>query len=72
LKTTLVLEDQSRQQMIKMWKWCIKMWMWKCVLKEVHELVLNKVKIRPQYFPGTTEVRRVISENKGYLSLLTL
>ena len=22
LKTTLVLEDQSRQQMIKMWKWC--------------------------------------------------
>jgi transposase len=27
LKTTLVLEDQSRQQMIKMWKWCIKMWM---------------------------------------------
>ena len=22
LKTTIVLEDQSRQQMIKMWKWC--------------------------------------------------
>jgi len=22
LKTTLVLVDQSRQQMIKMWKWC--------------------------------------------------
>jgi hypothetical protein len=22
LKTTLVLKDQSRQQMIKMWKWC--------------------------------------------------
>ena len=22
LKTTLVLEDQSSQQMIKMWKWC--------------------------------------------------
>ena len=22
LKTTLVLEEQSRQQMIKMWKWC--------------------------------------------------
>jgi len=22
LKTTLVLEDQSCQQMIKMWKWC--------------------------------------------------
>jgi len=22
LKTALVLEDQSRQQMIKMWKWC--------------------------------------------------
>ena len=22
LKTTVVLEDQSRQQMIKMWKWC--------------------------------------------------
>ena len=22
LKPTLVLEDQSRQQMIKMWKWC--------------------------------------------------
>jgi hypothetical protein len=22
LKTTLVLEDQSRQQAIKMWKWC--------------------------------------------------
>jgi len=22
LKTTLVLEDQSRQQVIKMWKWC--------------------------------------------------
>ena len=22
LKTILVLEDQSRQQMIKMWKWC--------------------------------------------------
>jgi hypothetical protein len=22
LKTTLVLEDQSRQQTIKMWKWC--------------------------------------------------
>ena len=22
LKTTLVLEDQSRQQMTKMWKWC--------------------------------------------------
>jgi len=21
-ETTLVLEDQSRQQMIKMWKWC--------------------------------------------------
>ena len=24
-KTTLVLEDQSRQQMIKMWKWCAVM-----------------------------------------------
>jgi len=22
LKTTLILEDQSHQQMIKMWKWC--------------------------------------------------
>jgi hypothetical protein len=22
LKTTLVLEEQSHQQMIKMWKWC--------------------------------------------------
>ena len=22
LKMTLILEDQSRQQMIKMWKWC--------------------------------------------------
>ena len=22
LKTTLLLEDKSRQQMIKMWKWC--------------------------------------------------
>ena len=22
VETTLVLEDQSRQQMIKMWKWC--------------------------------------------------
>jgi len=22
LKMTLVLEDQSRQQMIKVWKWC--------------------------------------------------
>jgi len=22
LKTTLILEDQSRQQMIRMWKWC--------------------------------------------------
>ena len=22
LKTTLVMEDQSRQQMVKMWKWC--------------------------------------------------
>jgi len=26
LKTTLVLEDQSRQQMIKMWKWCELWW----------------------------------------------
>jgi sRNA-binding regulator protein Hfq len=22
LKMTLILEEQSRQQMIKMWKWC--------------------------------------------------
>ena len=26
LKTTLILEDQSRQQMIKMWKWCEPWW----------------------------------------------
>ena len=26
LKTALVLEDQSRQQMIKMWKWCELWW----------------------------------------------
>ena len=26
LKTTLVLEDQSRQHMIKMWKWCELWW----------------------------------------------
>ena len=26
LKTTLVLEDQSRQQMIKRWKWCELWW----------------------------------------------
>ena len=26
LKTTLVLEDQFRQQMIKMWKWCRLRW----------------------------------------------
>ena len=26
LKTTLVLEDQSRRQMIKMWKWCELWW----------------------------------------------
>ena len=26
LKTTLVLEDQSRKQMIKMWKWC-ELWL---------------------------------------------
>ena len=28
LKTTLVLEDQSRQQMIKVWKWC-ELWLLK-------------------------------------------
>jgi len=26
VETTLVLEDQSRQQMIKMWKWC-ELWL---------------------------------------------
>ena len=61
LKTTLVLEDQSRQQMIKMWKWC-ELW-WRKTAEWVSGWLQKKrawIKMHEDFENGSSESERTL------------